>query len=317
MSWIKDNKFPVALGGGTLLGLILLFLAGSKGASSYQAAKDEFDAAAAEASTFERLALYPRAENRDGKQKALDEYAAAVEALRASFEPFRPKEIANISPQDFTDRLKAVNDGLLKDFEEAGVKLPEGFFCGFESYKTSLARGNATGMLDYQLTGIDSILKHLAASGATELKNIHRPPLPEEQGDAYQPKSGDVARPLPLEITFTGPEKSVRAFLSAITKPDQHYLVIRSLRVSNAQQLPPRASDAKFDNIPGSQAGGADASGGGFVLPGEEETPAAEAAPAPKPADSSRILSQVLGGEQIQVFLRLDLLQFLPAGKLP
>jgi hypothetical protein len=57
------------------------------------------------------------------------------------------------------------------------------------------------------------------------------------------------------------------------------------------------------------------------VLPGDDAAapaPAAETAPeASKAADSSRILAQVLGNEQVQVFLRLDVLQFLPAKKLP
>ena len=40
MNWIKDNKFLVALGGGTLVGVILIFLAGYEGAAKYQQAKD-------------------------------------------------------------------------------------------------------------------------------------------------------------------------------------------------------------------------------------------------------------------------------------
>jgi hypothetical protein len=202
--------------------------------------------------------------------------------------------------------------------------VPEAFFCGFENYKTSLARGNATGLLEYQLGGIKNLMLALAKSGPTELKNLHRPPLPEEQGNPYQPQPNDVARPLPLEITFTGPEKSLRQFLSAIVKPDQQYVVIRSLRVTNTRKDPPRAADAKFDK-PAPAAGvpppATDVFGGAFVLPGDQPAAAnaGESAPKPPPApvDASRILAQVLGNEEVQVFLRLDVLQFLPAKKLP
>ena len=72
MSWIKDNKFVVVLGGGTLVGVILVFLIGSRESSRYNQAKEEFDVTAAEATSFESLALYPRSENADGKRKALD-----------------------------------------------------------------------------------------------------------------------------------------------------------------------------------------------------------------------------------------------------
>jgi hypothetical protein len=321
MSWIKDNKFLVGLGGGTLVAMVLLFLAGSKGGSQYELAKTDFESAAQEASTFERLPLYPKRENLDGKRKALDDYRKAAESLQSAFESYRPKELKNVSPEAFTNQLKSVNDEVRKAFADAGTKVPDPFFCGFENYKTSLARGNTTGILDFQLAGTKSLMLALATSGATELKNLHRPVLPEEEGKDYKPQASEVVRPLPLEITFQGPEKSVRAFLSSVVKPDGHYFVIRSLRVSNAKKDPPRAADAKFEKPAAAKPGAADAFGGGFVLPGDEpaadqKKPAA-AAPAPAAADTSRILSQVLGNEELQVFIRLDIMQFLPAKKLP
>lgn len=311
----------VALGGATLLGAILLFVVGSKGTGRYDQAKEEFDTAAAEAASFERLALYPRPENRDGKNKALEEYRKAAEALQATFEPFRPKETVNVSPQDFTNRLKAVNDELLKAFANSGTKVPDEFFSGFEKYKTSLARSETTGILGHQLEGIKRVMLALAASGASELKNLHRPPLPEEEGRPFQAKPTDVARPLPLEITFRGPEKALRGFLSEIAKPEGQFIVIRSLRVSNTKKDPPRAADAKFDKpAPAAPAANDLFAGGGFILPDDAEGDQAKpenAAPAAPPPDTSRTLAQVLGNEDVVVFLRLDFMQFLPAKKLP
>jgi hypothetical protein len=320
MSWIKDNKFLVALLGGTFLGAVVLFLVGSNAVSRHDKAKEDFDAAASEATTFENVTLYPRPENRDGKSKALDEYRKSLNAMQATFAPFRPEKIENVSPQDFTNRLKAANDEVTKAFQESGCTVPEGFFCGFENYRTTLARGNATGMLDYQLGGIKNLMLALAKSGAKSLNNLHRPLLPEEDGNVWQPQPNDVARPLPLEITFTAPEKSVREFLSTIATPDRKYIVIRSLRVANAKKDPPRAADAKFDKpAPAKPAPAANGIDGAFGDAQTLEGVAADTAPKPAPtgADSSRILDQVLGNEDLQVFLRLDLLQFLPAKTLP
>jgi hypothetical protein len=325
MSWIKENKFIVALGGGTLLGVIVLYLVGSSGATRYEEAKSTFDEAAAEASGFERLALYPKPENRDGKRKALDEYRKSIDAFQGAFDKFRPKEMENITPQEFTVRLKAADTELRKAFEEAGTTVPDAFFVGFESYKTSLARANTTGILDYQLNSIKEVLLGLAKSRPTELKNLHRPSLPDENGQAYTPAPDAVTRSLPLEITFIGPERTAREFLSSIVKPENQFLVIRALRISNTKKDPPRASDAKFDKPAAAKSTTPAAGfGGGFVLPGDDEAPADApeepevAAPAAAaPADSSRILAQVLGDEEVQVFVRLDLLQFLPAKKLP
>lgn len=327
MSWIKDNKFAVGLGGGTLVGAVLLYLVGAKGASRYEKANEDFVAASGEVSNILKLQLAPKPENRDGKAKALDEYRKSAESLQAAFDAFRPKELKNVSPQEFTDHLKAVNDEVRKAFEDAGTKVPEPFFCGFEKYKTSVASGNTTGILDYQLNGIKTLMLSLAKSGATELKNLHRPSLLEEDGKEFKAGESDVARALPLEITFSGPEKSVRAFLSSVVKPEGQYVVIRSIRVTNAKKDPPRTADAKFERPSAKPAAAASENvfGGGFVLPGEEpkaddKKPAAAPTPAPAPApaaDSSRILSQVLGNEDVNVFLRLDLMQFLPAKKLP
>lgn len=311
MSWIKDHTFTIALGGITLAAAGGLFVVGSKGASEYGQAKSEFDAAVEEAHSFESLALYPQAENRDGKQKALDDYRKSLDSLQQAFEKFRPGEIKNISPQDFTNHLIAVNDEVRDAFGKAGAQLPNAFFCGFEGYRDALARGNATGMLDYQLTGIRAVLMALAAAGPSELKNLHRPPLGEEDGTEFKPLEAQVARALPMEITFRANEKSLRAFITALSKLDKHYAVIRSIRIVNAKKDPPRTSDAKFESVAAQ----------GAPMPSPAQPTASSwlgteaAAAAPKPG--TRMLSQVLGREEVLVFLRIDLMQFLPAAKLP
>lgn len=325
MSWIKENKFLAILCGGTLAGVIVLGVVGFQGSTSYDNAKEKFDASAGEASSFEKLALYPKTENKNEKSKALGEYAKEVESVQAAFAPFRPQEIKNITPQEFTDRLLAANAEVREAFEEAGTVVPEPFFVGFERYRTTLAPGTTTGILDYQLTAIKKLMLDLAKAKPAELKNLHRPGLPEEESQPYAPSAATVARPLPLEITFTGPEKSAREFLSSLVKPGDQYFVVRVLRISNLKKDPPRAEDAQFDKPTAEKSGApvADPFAGGFVLPGDEApaAPAPEEAPAPagapKVADSSRTLAQVLGNEQIQVFLRLDLLEFLPSKKLP
>ena len=320
MSWIKDNKFMVALGGGTLAGAAALVFWGMQGSSRYQAAKDEFDAAAAEAAGFESLALYPKLENQASKRKALDEYRKSLGTLQSSFEAFRTKELKNATPQDFANSLLAANTEVREAFGASGAIVPEAFFAGFEKYKTSLAPAKITGVLDYQLTSIKNVLLALAAAKPTELKNLYRPSLPEEDGQAYTPGASDAARSFPLEVTFVGPEKSAREFLSAISKPENQYVVVRNLRIINEKADPPKTADAKFDAPAKKEVAPVDAFSGGFVLPGDDASSGAAAGtskPEPKPIDTSRILSQVLGSEKVQVFVRLDVLQFLPVKKLP
>lgn len=327
MSWIKDNKFLAALGGGTLVGVILLYLVGAQASKRYTAASEEYASSAAQATEYEKQPLYPRQDLRDGKRKAIDEYKKSVDSLQKAFEPFRKKELENSTPQEFTNRLLAAKDETQAAFVAAGTVVPEEYFMGFEAYRTSLAGGANTGLLNYQLDGIKKLMLELAKAKPTELKNLHRPALPEETNQEYTPAPGDVARSFPLEIVFVAPEKTAREFLSSIVKVDDgKYAVIRSLRIANAKKTPPTSTDAQFEQAatatPSAPAGEAESSGG-FVFPGEEETPAEDtaAAPAAAPAaaagDSSKILSQVLGNEEVQVFVRLDILNFLEEKKLP
>jgi hypothetical protein len=176
----------------------------------------------------------------------------------------------------------------------------------------------------------------LAAAKPAKLLNFHRQPLSEEKNETYTPVAGQAYRALPFEISFTGPESSMREFINGLQSSKDYFYVIRTMRVVNEKQEGPKASDVEFDVKPAAGAGAATGggifeSGDAFVLP-EDPPPAAggaaapgatpaqpEPAPAPEPepepepapkADSSRILKQVLGSENVQVFLRVDLLLF-------
>lgn len=329
MSWIKDNQFAVALGGGTAVGAIALFLLGSKAGSRYEAELADYQGTASEVSTFERMPLYPNTANRDGKRKALSDYIAAVDGLQKAFAKFRPEPFKTLPPQQITDTLLAATEEVREAFGE-NTTIPDVFFLGFEAYKDSLAREGATGVLNYQIGAARELFLTLAAAGPAELRNVHRPPLPEEQGTNFEPGPEAVARALPLEITFTGTESSLREFLTALNQSKNYYFVIRTMRVASEKKTPPLHTDAKFE-LPKAAASADnpanDPFGGGFVIPGDEE-PAAEdeeeedePAPAPEvqplPTDSGRILAPVLGTEKIEVFLRIDIMRFLPAKKLP
>jgi hypothetical protein len=331
MSWIQDNKFIVVLSGVTLAGAAALAFVGIRESSRYTAASERYQEATSKAESSVNLPLYPTQANRDGKAKAVADYRESVGGLQTAFGKFRPEPFQNIAPQEFTTRLKSVNTEVRAAFEAAKTTVPEAFFSGFEGYTDTLARENATGLLDYQLGAAKEMLLALAAAKPTALVNLHRPRLSEEDGTAWVGGATEAARPLPFEITFSGPEKAAREFLSALAKSDKYYYVIRTVRIANEKKTPPLSADAKFDPVaPPPTSGAAPASGPAFALPDapavDAAAPAAAApapaapepaAPAEPAADSGRILSQVLGNEDVQVFVRLDVLQFLPVKELP
>ena len=334
MTWIKDRKFLIGLSAVTLLLVAASVWYGKAGKSRYEKARAAYEQAAADAENFEKLAIYPTKENVDSKKLALSEYGTATKALQDAFAVYRPAEQPSISPQDLSAQMKAANDETRKAFGQA-TAVPDDYYCGFKAYGSKVAAGEATGILSYQLGIVKQMMLDLAAAQPTKLIGIYRPELAEEIGNKPEIGKDDVARGLPIEVAFQGTEKSVRQFVSSIANHNNRYVVIRSMRIKSTKLDPPRSTDAQFDRAaPAAPSAGGPASGTTelFGLFAEAAAPAgaspagaspagaspAGASPAALPTtDSSRILFQVLGNEEIIVFLRLDIMQFLPAKSLP
>lgn len=327
MNWIKEHTFAVSLGAITLVVAVVLWILGSSASNRYDAAKKEFDASLSEAARFETLEPYPTAENLESKESAVEQYRKEVADLRIEFKAYTPEKLESISVQAFSDAVKRATDESRAAFGE-DVVVPPGYYSGFEVYRNNLPAGNATSLLNYQLKAIHSMMLKLAESGVSSLINVHRPRLPEEDGKEAKLEQGQIARSMPIEVVFEGRESAVRAFLNTLVNDKEYYLVLRSLRIRNKKLLPPRTSDAKFDrpvNAPGGAAAGGNAGTDFNALFGGAQNPVpieggeTEAAPVPAPAvapppssiDSSRILQQVLGEEELQVFARVDLILFL------
>lgn len=344
MNWIKSNPFAAGLAGITALVCGLLFLLSSMWGTNYKEAKARFDEAHELVAASEKLALYPDDNLSDGKRKALVDYAQSIDDMRNLFEIYRPGKMVNVSPQVFTDRLKLAHQEVTAAFEKTNCALPQDFLLGFELYSNQLARSEATATLLLQLEGIKHALISLAKANPEELLKVYREPVIEEIGETvYEPGPNDIARYFPFEIAFRGSESSVRDFLNSLGSKESQYYVVRCLKIMNELDTPPRVADAKFeptaviskevvtpdesinvfesDSDDEVKADPATASGAPVQAEATSASPAGEkvspAAATVKAVDSSRILAQVLGNEDVIVFVRFDLAKFLPAKELP
>jgi hypothetical protein len=117
----------------------------------------------------------------------------------------------------------------------------------------------------------------------------------------------------------------------------EHFFTVRSLRVQNEGfETVPEKDEVEFEKKAGDAGGAADPFSGAFdnlVIPedvspapdetaevppaGEGDAPAIPAIPPAGEVGGERILGQVLGSEQLNVFLELELLLFKPDVKLP
>ncbi len=330
MSWIQENRFAAGLGGITAVAAVGLIAWGVSAGSKYNKAKEDFATASSAVSSMKNGPLFPDEDNLSAKKKAVEEYDKSVKDLQALFKPFAAATPPNIEPDAFSESLAKAKETVAKAFEAAGTKeIPAEFFLGYESLTKETVKKEATGILTYQMEALGQLLTNLAAAAPAKLINIHRPPLEEEDGKTFDSK-GKTYRALPVEISFNGTESTLRTFLTSLDDSGKYYYVVRSMRVMNEKPKAPTAADGNFktaDDSAGADGGAAagDPFGGagGFVLPEEEpaegDKPAEGEAPAEAPAESApaasdeKILQDVLGAEKINVFLRVDILQFLEA----
>lgn len=320
----QEKKFIGILAAASLLGAGGLYFVASNGADRYQTAKEQFDGHAMDINQMQSLPLFPTQQNKQEKEKALAAFKSDAQALTSKLTAKRPKSLENINPQAFTNLLVEATQDTKKKYAAAGLKidgddaeLPKGFYLGFENYVSTPAQGSATGILAYQLGAIREVHSILAAAKPSKLLNFYREPLLEEKGETYTPSAAVPYRTMPFEISFLAPESSLRDMINGLQQSSQYFFVVRSMRIVNEKQSAPKASDANFDDAEetSSSKPAAAAAVATFVLPDESEPAAAAPAEAPTEAaasstDSSRILKQVLGSEELQVFLRVDLVLF-------
>lgn len=339
----QENKFPILLGAATAVVTGGLIFWSMKSGGKYEEAKSDYDNADRKIVQLMRGDPEPTAGNQAAKKQAVDAYAESVVKLQEAFDPRRATDLQNIEPSAFTDSLLEARRRALAEFEKSGTTVPEQFFLGHGRFSDTLPQKKDTGVLSYQLGAFEDLLTKLARAAPTALTNIHWAGVPEVP-------EGAAVVPHPIEITFRGPESSLREFLSSLDDTEKYYYILRTMRVMNERDSAPNAQDARFERVatPTPDSGGPGSifgEPGGFVFPeedgleeldtgedpaeggaeGEGDDPPAGEVPAPPapepepaaPTDSGEILKQVLGDEKIQVFLRIDVLQFLEPRELP
>lgn len=349
--WIKENKFEAALLGIVILAAIGAFVVGGKKGGEYQLQKDLYADNARKKATLESKNPYPNEPNVEAYENEVAEYRSVIDKLQEEFLAFRPKDFANVTPAAFTQQLNAAKQQLRDLYQAEGIEFPENEWqLGFSQYTDSPPRDDATAYLKYELEALEWLFTTLAESSPSALLNVYRAELPVEKGQPMEggeeDSGGRRSRPrrigteetppyyeLPVELTFKAPEPAVREFLSELVSNDQYFFVIRSLRIQNEKRdSAPEKDDVEFDAAPAGGGGGNDAFDNAFEnelipadpapgdpAPGEFPPLDGDLPPLDQPAlpglepSGERILGQVLGSEELFVFLELELLLFKPA----
>ena len=334
MSWFKENKF---LGGllvvTILLAAIIIFL-GMKAGTNLEEVQQQV--AAKEAALKKDLSLnpYPTAQNAKDKEASLKAVLAKATEARGKLLAFLPEKMENISGKDFATKLSDSVTRVTELFP--GEKaIPSGFYLGFKKYRGSQPKAEATGLLSYQLDGMEYLLTQASEAGVKQIENLVRESIPQEDGYGWpgtenaksqsrgsgrpkRPAPGAVRPPkfeklpyianrMPVEFTFKAPEPVVRDFFNRLGNSDEYFFETRIARVLNPASIPSAGKAASSEKESGDGGGGAF---GAIEIEGEETAEE-------EPVESVKVLDKVSGGEELTVYLRADLLLFIEEENLP
>lgn len=323
MSWFKENKF---LGGllvvTILLAAIIIFL-GMKAGTNLEEVQQQVTTKEAALKKDLSLNPYPTAQNAKDKEASLKVVLAKATEARERLLAFRPEKMENTSGKDFATKLTDSVTRVTELFP--GEKaIPSGFYLGFKKYRGSQPKAEATGLLSYQLDGMEYLLTQASEAGVKQIENLVRESIPQEDGYGWpgtknekrkprvKTKTGGFKKPpidefptvadrMPVEFTFKAPEPVVRDFFERIGNSDEYFFETRIARVENPASIPSAGKAASSGKKSDDGGGGAF---GAIEIEGEETAEE-------EPVESVKVLDKVSGGEELTVYLRADLLLFI------
>ncbi len=253
---------------------------------------------------------FPDADNKKMVKDKVAGFAADTYAFQQELLKFRPEGMPRVSPGDFNKKVGDYVRLLKAYYTEKKIALPESTAFGLEAYVGPLADKDATRELEYERKALDWLFKSLADANPTSLVNVHRQQIAAEKNAGSKSsnkrstrsnKVDSVYQAMPVELTFTGSEASLKTFLTTIGEAKEYFFAVRVMRLQNESAESPDLSLAKFAE---QVAAGGDDFFGGLDSEGEGDS---------APTVDEKILKKVVGDEKLVVYLKLDLLLFKEA----
>ena len=213
--------------------------------------------------------------------------------------------VAPMAPNEFQSHLRLAMTAVAGKARANKVKLPDKFYLGFDEFAAALPNEAAAPQLGQELAQIEWLLDTLFEARVDALTSFRRISLPDEHGNTPTPASPPsrkpgpvaVAGPKPLErnvveATFVSTPAAARKVLNQIAGTNQHFFIVRLLRVRNEKDKGPPREPA------------ADATGVALdTAPSPAGAPAAKPSPAPA-------LNFIVGNERIETSARIEIVRF-------
>ncbi len=317
MNWIKENKFltgylaVLAAAAGVLI--FLVFDAKGK----FDDAQSAYNQQADELNRLEKLPLYPNAINLRKREDQKQDHQIRINELEAKLLQYQIP-VEPITPEAFQDKLRASATEFAQHANDAGMKLPEKFFMGFERYQTEPPKPAAAPLLYRELRAMELVLNDLPAHSVVELKSITREQLPEETGamhaetaapsrpgqaaagGAHADKAAAQVAKHPFEIIFLAPKGAFQIILNDVATNKTQFMIPRQIIAHNEKDKGPTRDEAGQASTPPS---------GAAAAPAQAQPAHPAAAPAiSKPADTTPTF--IVGEERVEVTMRVEVVDF-------
>ncbi len=282
------NKAPqqilTGIGVATVLGCAALGFFIYKKSGELAEAKTAFTATAGNYQRLRTQPLYPSAEN---LKKLEEQRDIAAEAATAALKELNPMAIPleEITPEQFQEKLRGMVNAVTTKAQERNVELPEDFYFGFDSYKsTAPANATAAAALWRQARAIELAVNILIDSRIDGPITLNRTVLPEESG---KPAATGLVVSYPFTLSFRASQTAFRRALNEITTSKTQFFIPRSVVVKNEL-------DKELDKTTTTAAQAAGAGAGASKTEGGK-TPA---------------LQYLVGTEKLDVTLNLEMVVF-------
>lgn len=302
MSWIQENKFTAGVLGAAVVVSGVLFYLGFSARSEAEKIRSKANSAIDTTNSLKRNQPFPSTENKRLVITKVQDFTAEALDFQQRLVSYRPEEMPKLSESAFGTKVSEHRDLLSKYYKDKNVALREGgkeVAFGLEDYAGGkLAKPRATKLLNYQRKALEWMFKTLADAGPDSLDNVYRTQIAEELNAAPKKntkkstKVASVYRALPIEVTFTGSENSLKEFIKELSNAKEYFFITRAVRVHNLVDESPDIKEGEFVEAPAALG---EFGGEGFV---ELES------------SGQPMLKQVTGTEKIKVHLKLDLALF-------
>jgi len=272
MDWFRQNPFLSGLIAATVvLGGAGLYFVSTESASL----TEQTELYATHTGTLNRLQSskpFPNDANRAAAQADLEAAESTLKKLSDTIasqsEPVKP-----LTPEQFQDELSKKVAATAAAATAASVQLPDGFYLGFDDYRTQPPSPDAAPLLGQQLNSIERSVAMLISSGVKSIVGIARPKLPVElpggapgkkDGQPPADKAAGGAMNLslaPFDISFVSDQAAFRDAMAALTTSEP-MVFIRLLSVANEQPVAPAKAAPEATPAPA-----ADGTGGEPAIP--------------------------------------------------